>query len=230
MAIILARLLAWFLLGFGVPILVALLGIASWKWIGLGAASWAVAVAVKAILGIGVHFAALAFKSKRFYAATWGVWSAACELGAAAAALLAFSPRPILDEAVGLGVGAGCVEVIVLFAVGVMSRGRGATFDKVEDPFVAWSGVMERASTVVGHVACRGMTWMGLASSVGIPFLALGVVTFSVVDGVAVYGKEAGWDWTDPRACRKWQGFLAGIACLEAAAFAIGWMLVGSGR
>jgi hypothetical protein len=147
------RLLTFLFLGLGVPIALAVDGVSSWAWIGLGAAAWAGAVVVKAAPFTGglVGFTAEGlFKAEWPKAAVWGIWSALCELGAAVIVFLAafdptwylpgvYDPRashayPSLGNAVGFGVGAGSVEVIALLVVASIGsganpgagRGRGA--------------------------------------------------------------------------------------------------------
>ncbi|MBI4600429.1 MAG: hypothetical protein HY721_00575 [Planctomycetes bacterium] len=224
-----ARPAALLLLTFGVPAGLLLAG-ASWRWLGLGALAWAAAVAVKALAGALVAGASRrAVSSARARAAVWGVWSAACELGAAALAFLAFRPRPTLLDVAGCGAGAGALEIAWVVAVAVY-HGAAATAAREGPPdepddtdwIVRWSGVLERASTLAGHIGSRGLVWLGLQSWALSPALALALATFALVDGVAGYGVDAGWRWSEPRLCRRFQAFLAATALVELGAFAGG--------
>jgi hypothetical protein len=207
--------------GIGAPLALATVGFLSWAWLGLGAAAWAAALFVKAVPGGLVWLASRRWvESKRKRAAVWGTWSALCELGASAVVFLSATPYPELREALAFGIGAAVIEIAYVIVVAIVP---GKTEENAgeEDRFVAWSGVMERGSTLVGHVATRGLVWAGFRHWSLFPAILLAIATFSLVDAVASYGSDEKWPWTEPRFCRRFQGFLAYVAALELLAFLV---------
>ncbi|MHC4931953.1 MAG: hypothetical protein ACYTGV_07180 [Planctomycetota bacterium] len=201
------------------PVGLALGGVVEWGWLGLGAAAWAAALFIKAIPGGLIWLANerwIGDRARR--AAIWGFWSAFCELGATLVVFLGADPSPDLFGALGFGIGAAAVEVFYVIGAAILAA-KDEEGTTEEDPFVAWSGVMERASTFLGHVATRGLIWVGVQDPKLMPALLIGLVTFSLVDGIAVYGTDAGWNWTEPRFCRRFQLFLAAVTAFELLVF-----------
>ncbi|MHC4340918.1 MAG: hypothetical protein ACYSX0_11995 [Planctomycetota bacterium] len=203
------------LLAVALPAGLALGGVVEWAWVGLGAAAWAAALFIKAIPGGLLWLATerwIGDPGRR--AAIWGFWSAFCELGATSVVFLSTDTYPDLFGALGFGIGAAAVEILYVIGAAILDAKDGESAAE-EDHFVAWSGVMERASTFLGHVAARGLVWVGLQDSRLMPAFFLGVVTFSLVDGIAVYGTDAGWNWSEPRLGRRFQLFLAAVTAFE---------------
>ena len=210
------------LLGLGLPMFLAFSGLASWSWIGLGAAAWIVAVVLKIFPG-GLLWVLLErlMKGQRMKAALWGVWSALTELGVAAIAFAGASAFPGLGDAVGFGVGAGSLEALNILrqALGYLVAAQVRSPSKLDGKFLDWIVVVERYLTSGGHLATRGLVWAGLQSLLLVPGMVLAVATFSLVDGIASYGHAVKWNWADPSIRRRWLGFLSVVTIVEAAAF-----------
>jgi hypothetical protein len=119
---------------------------------------------------------------------------------------------------IGLGVGAGAFEVIIVCITPLLSR--AVPSETPSDWLVRWSGLLERIITLVGHTASRGLVWAAFVSPAWWPAAFFGFATFALVDGVAVYGLAQKWNWTDPRLFRRWLSFMGLAGLLEAAAFA----------
>lgn len=232
-----ARLIVFGVLAFGPPLALALLGVAKPAWIAIGAGVWAVSVALKILLGTPVHRAISRPRwGPKTRAMLWGGWSSFCELGAIALVFLVISMPASIGDVIGVGVGAGSIEIVVLVAPALVAliatKGRIAD-PKLEPPgdwFARWGGVFERISTSVGHVTTRGLVWVGLQSLSLAPAAAFAFVTFTLVDGVATYGTAAGWNWEDSRLYRRVNVFLALVSLVEAAAFAGALLLLRSSR
>jgi hypothetical protein len=214
--------LAILLLGLGLPVFMGLSNLASWSWIGLGAAAWIVAVLLKVCPG-GLLRLLLehCLQGQRMKAALWGVWSALMELGVAAIAFSGAGTFPGLGDAAGFGVGAGSVEALntLRLALGIRIAARIRSPSKLDVKFLDWIVVVERYLTSGGHLATRGLVWAGLQSLFLVPGMVLAVATFSLVDGIASYGHAVKWNWADPRIARRFLGFLSVITIVEAVAF-----------
>jgi len=222
-------------LAFGLPLALLLAG-ASWRWLALGAVAWAAAVLLKAVLGIGVDaLSRRLLTARRSQAAVWGFWSAVCELGVATAVVIAGDVTRVADV-VALGVGAGADEVVFVVASAVLSpqkaplaspgESSSAQHGLQSDWVVEWNGVLERFSTMCGHVGSRGLVWLGVQAWVYAPALLLSVATFALVDGVATFGVRANWNWSDPGVARRFQSFLVVVGAFELAVFAAGTLAI----
>ena len=217
-----ARLIVFGAMALGPPAALAVSGTSRLSWIAIGAGVWAGSVVLKILLGNLVH-RAISKLELRTQAALWGAWSAFCELGAVAFWFAAISNPSSVGDVIGVGVGAGSLEIIVIVGRGWLALQMPSKLLLPKAPgdwFVAWSGVFERISTSVGHVASRGLVWVGLKASILVPAAAVAFATFAVVDGLATYGHSKGWNWKDPGLCRRFNGFLAGVGALELALFA----------
>ncbi|MEK9508844.1 hypothetical protein WI460_11665 [Gemmatimonadota bacterium Y43] len=209
------------------PALLVGLGGASWGWMLLRAGAWALAVVIKAVPGAALWWAIeRAGVSLRARSAAWGVWSAACELGVSAAVFLTATEFPSLLDMIGFGIGAGSFGALVVAGAAVASARVESPEDSASDPassdrFLAWSGVIERGLASVGHVASRGLVWVGLQSWLLSPFALAACATFGVVDGVSTYGSEAGWDWHDRRRLKYLYSLVAKVTAVEVVLMAI---------
>ena len=146
------------LMGLGLPLGIALAGVSSWSWLGLGAAAWAVALLVK--VGVGVplhHLFRWMFRGEKARSAAWGCWSGITELGLSAVVFLVADSYPNVWDLVGFGVGAGSIEVLYVIVGAIPVSGRGIPAPRPEGTLLAWSGVIERGLTSMGHLATRGL-------------------------------------------------------------------------
>ncbi len=216
--------LAMLALAIGVPLALILAGVSKLSWIAIGAALWAGSDVFKIVAGLLINFS---FSEKgratKGFAALWGAWSALCELGAVAAFFLIASRPATVGNVIGLGIGAGSIEVTFVCFTPLQSR--AVPSEMPSDWLLRWSGVVERSITLVGHTASRGLVWAAFVSPVWWPAPLFGFATFALVDGVAVYGSAQKWKWADPRLLRRWLSFMGLLGLIEAAAFAAVLML-----
>jgi len=181
-----------------------------------GAAAWGVAVAVKRAVAAPLR--------RRFAdrpvagAAALGALSAATELSASQA-WLGRRARPEPDL-LAFGAGAAGAEAVALIVFGafgetpseerVMRWAQGARRSRL----VHHALFAERLSATIGHIASRSLLALGVRRrrpiTAGLPILL-----FTVVDGVASYGRQAGWDWSDPAMLRRFHAFLATVDAIE---------------
>ena len=194
-----------------------------WKHLALGAAAWAVAVVLKfpaaSLLNIfiGKH------SRPAVIAALYGIMSAVAELGAAAACFSLLSPGLSLTDVIAFGVGASCIEISLVLSGGVRPgpEVRSAWISGARrSACVRHMMFIERLTTLLGHVASRGLVYLSLT----LPDLSLALIavaTFGAVDGVLIYGRLASWDWFDPRVCRSFYGFITLVSLFEVGIFAL---------
>ena len=214
------------LMGLGLPLGMALTGASSWSWLGLGAAAWAAALLVKVVVGAPLHHLfRWMFRGEKARSAAWGCWSGIAELGLSAVVFLIADSYPKIWDLVGFGIGAGSMEVLFVIIASFRGSGRGSTAPGPEGTLLAWSGVIERGLTSVGHLATRGLVWAGLQHPNLTPGIVLALATFTLVDGIATYGSAAGWDWEEPQLLRRFYGLLAAVTLVEVAAF-VGMLLL----
>ncbi len=213
------------LLVLAVPFVLALWsGASGLAWFAAGALAWLVSVAVKMALWGVLDRGAGKRVPGGMRAAAGGLLSAACELGGAAAAF-AWLPAGDAWLAAAFGAGAGGLENIALLAIGIAASGRGAGLRSDAAQATAppmprhmrWNFVVERGSTLLGHIGARGLVWLGLHGTPCAPFVA--VVTFSLVDGIAGYGKERKWDWLSWPTWKRFNAFLFALGLVELSLF-----------
>ena len=194
-------------------------GANGFRWAVFGALSWVVGVALKMPLAAGLA-RLLRRATPMVRAAGQGVLSGACELGAAAAAVVWLLPGGTVAHGVAFGVGAGGIEILVLLVVATRAATQapapGASLPGEATPDslrVRWTFVVERATALLGHSASRGLVWLALR---GRPLAAAAaLVLFGAVDGVAYYGAAAKWDWLEARTWRRFYGFVLAVALIE---------------
>lgn len=192
-------------------------------WFVLGALTWAVSVAVKLVLSGVVHVATTKRLSPKWYAAAQGALSAVTELGAAALVFLYLLPEGSLSLVLAFGAGAGVVEALILFGVGLLSKTKAATAEKSASAlpwYQEWTFAVERFGALLGHIGSRGLVWLAVHSSLypALPAI-LALISFSTVDGVATYGTLKKWDWLEPRIWKRFYSFATLVGVLEVALF-----------
>jgi hypothetical protein len=196
-------------------------------WLGAGALVWGLSVEIKFLLADLWEIAAGERLPHAMRAAVHGLLSAACELGAAAAALKWVLPMGTAWHATAFGVGAGQVESCVLFSVGFWQAAStapaqtdvpGASSSAVVPWHVRGTFVVERASALLGHVGSRGLVWLGLHA---MPWtFALALATFALVDGVATHGSFRRWNWLAFPTWWRFYAFTLAVGLVELAVFA----------
>ncbi|NBB84879.1 MAG: hypothetical protein GVY12_01480 [Bacteroidetes bacterium] len=191
-------------------------------WLVAGALTWALSVAVKIVAAGGVHALTDTRVGDSVYAALQGGVSAVSELGAAALAFTVVLSGGSVGSVVAFGLGAGALEAgLLLRAAQVQtgadeaSTGAAARVDGVQ----RYSFVVERVAALMGHVGARGLIWVGVHGPVW-P-VAVAVVTFAAVDGVASYGHRREWDWMAPTVWWRFNAFTLGLALVELLVFAV---------
>jgi len=195
---------------------------AAWRWFWLGIASWSLALVLKLVLyAIVGSFG----PPPGVLATAAGLASAACELGMAAV-FLRRRPLPTADV-LAFGTGIGAFEV--LFTLVVAALGVGADVGGAAGGAATMSAalacfffLLERAVTLVGHVASRVLVYESLQSRRLLP-AGVAVATFACVDGTTAYGEVAGWAWNDA-ALRAWfMGFIIVVGAIEVLAARVFW-------
>ncbi|MEZ0373222.1 MAG: hypothetical protein ACAI44_29290 [Candidatus Sericytochromatia bacterium] len=190
-------------------------------WLAWGAGLWALALLAKLLL-LGPLYVLIEprLKNQLLAAGLWGLCSALAELGLTAWLLLAQPSQDRVGLAIWLGLGTGIIEIVYLLGLEAwqQSKENRAEPKPVDDAFVAWSGVLERSYTLVGHVCSRGLLALGLQRLWLLP-LALGL--FSCVDGFATYTQLKGWDFAEPATARRFQLAMTLVSLLEALIFVL---------
>lgn len=192
---------------------------AAWRWIGIGIASWVLALIGKVGLDAGLGCAGLYDQSAMVQGIVGGLNSAIWELGMAAVFLRGRSLST--PNVLAFGVGIGAFEVLFVIAIGLLSLlGDEGVAAGDHATMAAELGllffVLERGITLVGHVASRVLVYVALRHRALLP-LAVALATFSIVDGVASYGWAAGWDWEDSATLGILYLFLIAVGAIEVA-------------
>jgi hypothetical protein len=219
---------ACFLLLLALPFILALsAGRGGMLWLALGGGIWAVSVGIKFVATDLLELAGVRRFQPAWRALVHGLVSALCELGAAAVAFVWLLPPNTALHAAAFGAGAGWTEMLAILILGLRTAGRGSA--SAPDPaskagsdlpqHVQWTFVVERGLTLIGHLGSRGLVWLLARGFVWCGVLAL--ATFTLVDGLASYGKFRKWDWLAISCWKRFYGFLAVIGALEVGVFAI---------
>lgn len=200
-----------------------------WRYFAIGAASWVGAVALKLAL-MRIAGVRRWVATGILTAAAWGLVSAVAELGFTAALVAGRLEGAAFVDVVAIGVGVASVEILYVLGAGVREHWRGQDPDTVE----AWiagarrSGwvrhmlFVERLSATLGHVGTRGLICIALATHTAWPAL-LALASFSVVDGVAIYGRSRKWNWCDPALARRFYLMALAVGLLECGLFVVLW-------
>ena len=187
---------------------------------------WAVSVGLKFPLS-GLWEATVGKRlSHSIRAAVLGFLSAGCELGTAAVAFEWLLPPGTAWHAAAFGTGVGQLEMVALLVVAAWqaTKARDTQADSAGAPpsgdvpwHVRWTFIVERASSLLGHVGSRGLVWLSLH---GEPWtFIVAMVTFALVDGVAAYGSMRHWDWLSVSIWKRFYGFIMAIGLVEVALF-----------
>jgi hypothetical protein len=199
----------------------------------LGAAIWAASVAVKRLVGRPLDRQLRKRNARSEIAAGFhGALSAVCELGLAAIFLRTWDDARLVDV-LAFGAGAGCTEafyVLCLAFTATKNRTDELAWIKgaKESLWVRYTVPLERLLAAIGHSGSRGLVWLGLQLSgyQGAIFVALAMTTFTMVDGVAAYGLQKKWDWSDPTICRRTHLFFGGVSMAEMSIFLLAYWLL----
>lgn len=216
-----------------VPPAILLSSDASPKALILGAAIWAASVAVKRLAGRPLDRQLRKRNTRSEIAAGFhGALSAVCELGLAAIFLRTWDDARFVDV-LAFGAGAGCTEafyVLCLAFTATKNRTDELAWIKgaKESLWVRYTVPLERLLAAIGHSGSRGLVWLGLHLSgyQGAIFVALAMATFTMVDGVAAYGLQKKWDWSDPTICRRTHLFFGGVSMAEMSIFLLAYWLL----
>jgi len=191
-------------------------------WSLAGALTWALSVAVKIVAAGGVHALTDTRVLDSVYATLQGVVSAVSELGAAALAFTVVLSEGSVGSVVAFGLGAGALEAGLLLRAAQVQTDADETSTEAAsrvDGIQRHSFVVERVAALMGHVGARGLIWVGVHGPVW-P-VAVAVVTFAAVDGMASYGHRREWDWTAPTVWWRFNAFTLGLALVELLVFAV---------
>jgi hypothetical protein len=194
----------------------------------IGAATWALAQPVKRL----VYRLAARLLSQRLGPAEWaavrGFVSAGSELASSGVYLLFFLPSPTLPNLLGFGAGASSAEILFLLTPAVVRRllHRGGsrfqlhTEEAQRSLCIRYLFLIERFAALLLHVGSRCLVSMSLSQHN--LFAGLwAVVSFSLVDGLAAFGKLRAWNWFDPHICRRFYGIVLFAGASDLALFAV---------
>ena len=208
-------------------------GGASWRLVAAGAVIWFASVLVKRIVVAAVRpwFRGLPLMA---VAAIQGVISAVTEL-APAAGFLATLPPATLPDLLAFGAGAGSAEAGYVLGIGIIwpQRDPAELAAWFKGATVSWcvryAVPIERLFALIGHVGARGLLYVALMdrSWLGPLWGLCAVVSFAMIDGVAVYGHLRRWPWHDPAICRRAHSFFAAMSVGEFALLLIGFRSLG---
>lgn len=197
------------------PVAIAAKGPAqSFLWVGAGALTWALAVGIKVLTERPFNKWAAACPAS-LHASLWGAWSALTELGLAAVAMGLFLGPGSPIQVIALGAGAGAVEVLFLLVLSLRSMPNERHDSPAADlpAHIEWSFVVERTGAFIGHIGSRGLVWLALHEHGWAAPVA--IAAFSLVDGVAIFGRLKGWDWADLSVWIRFYGLVIGIGLFE---------------
>lgn len=181
----------------------------TWRALSIGALTWAIAFAIKMPIGKVLNWLFMGNEGRRILAALEGVVSALAELGIAAIYFKVYLPHMTLFDVIAVGVGAYTIEVIYLLVVGILRELRQPDqIAKLEWSLGARQSLcirymifIERFTALLGHVGSRGLIYLAVAET-NLVLALIPLVTFSFVDGLAVYGHLSHWNWFAPLICR----------------------------
>jgi hypothetical protein len=214
----------------GAPILVGLLWpdlIAAMLY---GAAAWALALIVKLALARTKAIRSLQ-RAGVAGAMAWGLFSGAAELGAFAG-VLALNLLPMTAaHGAAAGLGAAVLEAFYIIVSGLIAEARqppaperAAAWESGarQSAWIAYVLPIERGAAALVHIGARGLVTLGF-STASIAPIALALLTFTAVDGLATYGTARSWNWFDPAIAARYYLFVlvaggANLALLALAA------------
>jgi hypothetical protein len=174
-----------------------------WKWFWVGAGLWAVAVAIKAVIGLLINATVIGWLKHNLSYASYvaasgvfiGVESCACEVGLTLIAVAIWRQLGRdASRAIAIGVGAGTLEAFLLGAfitVSVAVAGllgdeeeiRGAVAQPTT-PLLWLMLPVERVLALLNHASSRALVLLGFAHKR--PWMVLGgFAIFTVIDGIA---------------------------------------------
>jgi hypothetical protein len=195
------------------------------RYVLFGAASWAVAVLAK--IGIAKHSAirrpSVGSEVRAF---VWGLLSGLIELTSTAAVIWAFLETISANDVVALGIGVSSAEIIYILVVAMNSRDRMKNDQALEK----WSAgakrslcvrymlFIERLSAFLVHVGTRGLIYLALIHHHLWP-AAVALLSFAVVDGMAVYGKFKCWYLYYPMVANPFYAFATLIGICDSFLF-----------
>lgn len=213
------------------PLIAAVFWVAEWRWVWLGALSWVIGLLVKVPLDGLVDYL-LKQRPAAARASASGLVSAVSELGVAAAVFVtAQPPADPLNAILTFAVAGGVTEAALLLALIPFQRPEQRVVESwvshaKASRLIRYQMFVERTITLAGHIGARGLFIVAIHARVW-PLLALPVLTFAAVDGLASYGFHVGWDWCEPGRARRFYGACAGIAITELAVMVIAiWIVI----
>lgn len=209
-----------FISAFGM-IIVALIPVIYWRravklqyrWFWLGAALWTVAVALKVVSSLILNSPVIGFFNthlpEMFSGAAGGLFigiqSSFFEIGFTLAAVLIWKKLGSdSDRAIGIGIGAGSFEALLLglgVLTGIIAYLSGvpgteeirSSFDSAADlsPLFFFIGPAERIMAILCHIASRVLVILGVTKKNGL-MVFVGFLLFTLLDGIAgaahIYG------------------------------------------
>jgi len=186
----------------------------------LGASSWAVAVASKFILQKNKSVRALTGKGA-WGAATWGTVSGGLELGCFAMLVnFGLVPSDIWSAAFA-GIAISSSEIVFVLAQGVLedlkkpdpSRYNSWLRGAKRSWWVANMVLVERLSASLLHIGSRMIVALSFHDYLW-PLMTIALMSFTIVDGMAIFGIRHDWNWFNPVRCKCFYRIVLGVGVL----------------
>jgi hypothetical protein len=193
-----------------------------------GGVAWALAQVIK----VPAYLTASRLLRKRLrlleWAAVRGLVSALSELALSAIYLAYFLPMWSGQNVIAFGVGVSSAEILFLLMIIIIHRLAHRSQTKDDRPSMApkgplcirYSFLIERFGALTLHVGSRCLVFISLwqhEAWVGIWAL----VSFTLVDSLAAYGKLRNWNWLDPHICRRFYGIVLSVGASDLVLFAL---------
>ncbi len=184
-----------------------------WAWFLLGAATWALAVALKVLADVLVRRSMTAELRDWLASLLSGFWSSLCELGLAAFAFWFWSAT--FADALVVAVGAALAEFLVLLPAPVVANWYKKAQSKAKEA-AGWNAFFaERAVIFVNHLMSRGLVWLGIAGAGGLAAVGSALGLFALIETIQAYGQAKDWDWLNKRVLWTYLAVLAAVVAAE---------------
>jgi hypothetical protein len=158
------------------------------------------------------------------------LFSGVAELGAFASVLALTLLPATAAHGAAAGLGAAALEAFYIVVSGLIAEARqpptperSARWESGarQSAWIAYVLPIERGAAALVHIGARGLVAFGFSTATVAP-IALALLTFTAVDGIATYGTARVWNWFDPPIATRYYLFVlvAGVANLALLALA----------
>lgn len=194
-----------------------------WGWLLIGAGTWVLAVVLKVVADLLVQRSTTVELRDWLTAVLSGLWSSFCELGAAALAFWIW--KATFADALVLAVGAALAEFLILLPAAISANWNPKTKAQSKAKEAAgWNAFFtERGVAFAGHIASRGLIWLGVMGTGGLPAAASAFVLFAITEGIQAYGQAKDWDWLNRRTLLTYLSFQAALVVTQIVLVFVWW-------